>query len=272
MSKEKTPTPPNSGNGGIPAANVTEPCPLRGNASNAQRGKRYYHVGLRMQFSQYAVRGREMSLALPMHPHFVPKETTSEDFHKLSNQTFEPANSCDLVRDTLKVYPLDKCHFEADLACATQLIAEDGQLGYAKGPQQTNLNDFLGKAVALHLSRDKTFQVTSTGDFEAKNMQRFDPLAKTEMLCMELHVYMMAKIDGAADKIYQIIDGAIAGEITQTDYDKRKYMEEPLHKDKEGGLMPYIPGVYQVHTLIAATQEGDFKLQEVHCDGDCIFP
>jgi hypothetical protein len=257
----------------------TESCsknsPSSAKSEAAEREKRYYHVGLRLCISQYKIAGRNMKLELPMRPNESLKK--NDNFYQLKGSPFSPAQECSDMPKPKELYsigsdPHNPDHYEADLVCSTQLIAEDGLEGYQKGGKQGDLNDFLGRAIGLNISRSNTFRVTSTGNFYAKNLDRVKDLAETEKLCVKIYTFLKTKIDSKIDKVYEIVNGEIADIIGPTEYNQRKLCKIKSHSDKEGGKMPFIPGVYQIHILIEGSSEGYFELKEVYCDGDRIYP
>lgn len=243
--------------------------------ASSQPKKRYYHVGLRFKVQQYNIAGRKMKLELPIRPNSAL--ANMDAFHALTGSEYAPAAADETPRAPKKLYAIGGAqdapdHYEGDLACATQLIAEDGLEGYQKGGKQGDLNEFLGKAIAMHLSRTRTFRVASTGNFDAKDLQRVDALAETEKMGIKLFVYLRAKVDNKTDRIFEVVNGELGAVVSDSEYRQRKLIESKPHSDSEGGAMPFIPGVYQIHALIEGAAEGSFALKEVYCDGDCIYP
>lgn len=252
-------------------------CPLR------NPGKRYWHVGLRVGVQQYGINGRKLALELPAKPNAAMKDPKcAELFHKMKGSAFQPTASSDLVRKADKLYPVGGSpdspgRLEADLVCATQLVSEprpptDDPDVYQQGGAAGDLNKVLGQALALHLSRTMTFKVKDTGNFDVADLARVNAMAPTEMMGVKLFVFLHAKVDQKKLRYFEVVNGVLDKEIAEKDMRAKMRLDAKDHADNEGGAMPFIPGVYQVHALLRAGGEGEFTLAELHCDGDPIFP
>lgn len=244
-------------------------CPL-------EKKKRYHHVGLRVAVCQYGIDRRKLSLKLPVVAHGEAKGM--ESLHDLTTSGFAPSQSSDNPPSPKKLYPIgdpdSPVYVQADMTCATQLILESPAPGYHQGSQQGALNEFLGKALAIHLFRTGTFKATTSWTSsiydDSRRVLVTGPLA-TEKMGIKVFAYLFADIGGKMG-IYEIKNGTLGGEVTEAEYKKRKYIATNQFTDGDAGAMPLIPGVYQVHVLLDGTSEGSFGLKEIYCDGDRIFP
>jgi hypothetical protein len=259
---------------------VTDTCPLK------KKEKRYYEFGINFKVQQYAIDGRKLALSVPVRPNSaVPKTTPDVDhpvgnfFHQLPTSSFTQSNTCDVPPKFKKAYsegdPNSPTNFVMKLTNNTRLIAEDNfKDGYEdEQSQQADLNDFLGKALAIHLSRTHTLDTQGNwGNWKMKYLQNAgNTFHITEKMCVKLFAYLKTKLHGK-EAIYKIEDGKIGSEITEQDYRKAKLLQTDPHSHFEGDSMPCIPGVQQIHILIKSRSEGGFNVKEIYCDGDRIYP
>lgn len=240
----------------------------------------YYHVGIDFAVRQYGIGKRDMLLKLPM---YVPTVKSVGLLQKAAASTL-PMLGKNAPADLKKITPPASLTgapepFVASLTQgANRLKVEPKVLGYAlDGGASNMLNQLLGTAIAVHLQRTGIIKPNGTGNFRGHMLT---PAAKgletTEMLGLNLHAYLRAKVDGAV-VIREIIQGKLGAVVSPADYDKRKLAEPKIYSDALCGSMPLIPGVYQVHVLLNdpttdAEGAGGVSLAEIHCDGDCLFP
>lgn len=259
---------------------VTDTCPLK------KKEKRYYEFGINFKVQQYEIAWRKLALSVPIISNSaVPKTTpndkqaVSEFFHKLSDSAFTQPTTCDKPPKLKNVYaegnPDWPTGFLMKFTNNSRLIAEDDfPNGYEdEQSQQANLNDFLGRALAIHLSRTHTLDTQGNwGNWKMKYLKNAgNTFHVTEKMCVKLFAYLRTKLHGK-EAIYKIEDGKIGSEISELDYRKAKLLQTDPHSHFEGGTVPCIPGVQQIHILINSHNEGDFNVEEVYCDGDCIYP
>lgn len=259
------------------ADNSEQACP-----ESAAPAKHWYHVGLRFDVRQYNIKDaknpkeRKLALELPVSANDPVSE--AKKLNDLSGSEFPATKSNDNPRSPKKSYPVGADPdmpdaIQADLTSQSKLKWENTVEGYQLDGKEASLNECLGKAIAIHLKRTGTYTTVDTGNFKASTLgKRSTALQNTEKMGIKLFAYLKSKI-GGKDGIYEIKDGAIGATVSQADYDKRKRIEDGnKFSDKECGAMPLIPGVYQVHVLIADAGVGAFSIEEVYCDGDCIYP
>jgi hypothetical protein len=253
--------------GGTRQTTPVKPCEVQ---------KLYCHVGLRLAVCQFGIGERKLSLKLPVLAQ--GQATQMESLNDLTASGFAPTQSSDDPPSPKKLYPIGNpdspLYVRADMTCATQLILESPAPGYHRGGQQGAINEFLGKALAIHLLRTRTFKATTSWSSsiydDARRELQADPVA-TEKMGIKVFAYLLAKVDGKVD-IYEIKDGKLGGAVTDAQYKNRKYIAANQFTDGDAGAMPLIPGVSQVHVLIDGTSDGFFGLKEIYCDGDRIFP
>jgi hypothetical protein len=145
------------------------------------------------------------------------------------------------------------------------------------GSSASELNKLMGTTIAVHLQRTGVIRTTDTGNFRDSMLGMPQPgLSTTEMLGIKVYTFMRAKVDGAMG-IREVIEGGLERIVSESVYNARKLAQPKVYSGPLSGGMPLIPGVYQVYVLLHDPNEtsegrGQVSLQEVHCDGDPLFP
>jgi len=252
------------------------------------------YLGVRFKVTQYPILERRWALKLP---YFTAQgDLDGDTFHKRNTGSMLVATG----DGASPAHPFDESKFlppkylhelgeakddpDAVIADFTTIepVVKSPKKGY-RSPQESEkqenkrdaqeLNDALGRAVAIHILRDKTFTVTGAGRFECSWLSgQSGSLAATEKLALILYAYLEATIDGKQG-IYEIKDGRVTSNVVSREtYDKLKCLELYMHPVMGCYLVPIIPGVLQVHILLEQDGNAAIKLKEVHCDGDQVFP
>lgn len=232
--------------------------------------KRYAHIALRLELSQYVIQGRNSLFKLPLANNRA--WTTAEQFHKSSGTAFTPSNTLDDPPSPHKLYAVKPPDSQADLTTVAPLVMEPRtDVWQLTAMSQAWCNDFLGASTAIHGERTATLRVQGTGKLSCANLSTEAASIATEKQGFMLYTYVLMNLNGKAG-IYPINRGVIdANEITPDEYNKRKRLAPDKEQDAHWGSMPLIPGVQKFHALIAEAG-GGFELWEVFCDGDRIFP
>jgi len=239
--------------------------------------KSYHHLGFGLGFGQYPIDRREMALEVPVLNN--PGVRNVEPVHAAAGNAFEGSRTTDEPRSAKKIYapnayPDNPSVFGAELAMGdNRLVVESGVLGYQlDGATNANLNEFLGKTLALHFSRSGVLRPTGTGNFEASylgDQERYQNL--TEMMGVKLFVYVRLELDGKMG-IRELVDGKLKPDILDlNEYRKRVIIQTDQYRDAMCGSMPLIPGLYQVHVLLNSEGGGAFSLLSAYCDGDPFY-
>lgn len=236
------------------------------------------HLGLWLQVDQYPVAGRETSVFLTAVDNSKTKE--AGDFHKLTDSPYKTSSNVNALPEPPELntlYPIKNTaapvrKFEAGVTTKAMLVKKTGDQGYdVEETADASWNSRLGMSLAFHVRRTRTFRPTGSGNFDWKKIERVEGPSATEKFGVKVFAYVKGKLYGKPG-IYPIDNGKIApASIEEKEYTSRKLIEKPQYFDKECVSMPLIPGVHQVHVLIEE-KGGSFRVTEVHCDGDRIFP
>ena len=243
----------------------------------------FYHLGLDIKVRQYGIGKRKMNLVLPTSTlkGMDRKEKAEVDGPSL------PMAAPGAIATTLKLHPPPTTEgspepFTATFATgANSLKSEAPVKGYQLDDSSLALiNPLLGRAIAVHLQRSGILRPRGTGNFDAGKLGApVTELQNTEIIGMKVHAYLRAKVNGQT-LIREIVEGKVGKVILQKTYDDLKQAEPNVFTGeaaKLSGSMPLIPGVYQIHVLFQDPNEHDkgggaISIQEVHCDGDPLYP
>ncbi|MFH1216406.1 MAG: hypothetical protein V1706_07890 [Pseudomonadota bacterium] len=254
------------------------------------------YIGLKLSIRQYPIKNRRWSLMLPS----IAKEkaTESDVFHKQGannalsvKSTAIPPNHPFNDKEFLPpkdLYDLGVNRNSPDSILAALTINEPlvpVKKGYrlvkeaeknTKNKEAEDLNRVLGQAIAIHVLRDRTFELNNTGRFACAWITgQSSAMKPTEKLALILVPYIKTTINDQSG-IFEIKNGVVTTDlISEQEYEKRKHIDENQFNGANCGGMPLIPGVLQVHVLIEqdpASGTAGFVLKELHCDGDRLFP
>lgn len=223
-------------------------------------------LGIRLQVDQYDITGRQLEFSYPTLKNAAAK--AASNFNSLSKK--DPNNS-NAYRALAKKNKFELKKHEADLT--TTKAIKFHKIWSLLDKAIAEVNDDFGQSVGLHIARSKTFEVTESGNFKCKNLAKAPKTSvdATEKMCAKIFPYVKLVAEDVAS-IYPIVDGIVEfTAISEKEYNSRKRIEKNVYSDSECGSMPLIPGVLQIHILIELL-DSDFKMTEVYCDGDCIFP
>lgn len=238
----------------------------------------YHHVGLGFELHQYAIGKRRLSLELPALVH--GSATSAQSFIDAKGTKLPLAPDAQ-THDPKKLTPPgpgDLDPFAARLTSgAGKLKVETTVDGYTRqGGGNANLNDLLGRSIAIHLQRSGILKPVGSGNFKGSMLGTPEAgLNNTEMMALKVFTFVQAMVDGQ-ETIREVIDGKLDQVVTDKEYDERKLAVPLVYSDALCGSMPLIPGVYQVVVLLRDTTidqpgSGGFVLKEVHCDGDPLY-
>jgi hypothetical protein len=239
----------------------------------------FHHVGLGFELQAYRIGARQRSLQLPARSHGAAK--TAQNFIDAKGSKL-PLAANPQTHHPKQLTPPGAGDLDPFTGLLTsgagKLKVEPTVMGYTRvGAAEGQLNDLLGRSIAVHLQRSGILKPSGSGNFKGSMLGKPEAgLNNTEMLALRIYTYVQAMVDGQ-EAIYAVLDGKLDKVVTRAFYDDRKLAVPNVYADSLCGAMPLIPGVYQVVVLLRdATLDqpgnGGFMLVEVHCDGDPLYP
>jgi hypothetical protein len=240
----------------------------------------HIHLGIGFVLDQYFIKNRKQEVKLAALAY--DSANLADTCHKVEESSYD--NPAESFHDGREMLPPKKIYYAGDLnngpvtlraemTTSTPFLKYRDVGGYHEDSSSNyiDFNTHLGTAMAMHVSRTKTFRVQGSGNFNLDTVVPVSDPAATEKMAFKIHVYVRMNLEGN-DGIHRIAYGKIHKEIIDVQkYNQLKLIGDDQFRNDDCTSMPFIPGVQQVHVLIRESG-GSFDLEEVYCDGDRIYP
>lgn len=242
----------------------------------------HFYLGLHWQVAQYQIGTRDLSLRIQTVP--LPARDP-EPFQKQGTAALPVSTAhwdmADVALHARTVSPPAESlgyEFNAVITHASQGLKSERLIpGYELESQaEPRLNALLGHALAFQVLRSLTVPHFGSGDFERECVgPPTTILRSTEIVGVQLLVFLRAKLNGRIE-IRKMINGQIAGVVSQADYDREKRADVNRHDGEHSGPLNLVPNAYTITVLVQDLEaqqpgRGQFELVEVYCDGDCLW-